>query len=358
MSDKQQLQSQSQSTPMSQNPVYSVPQDDEIDLIDLITQLWQKKWWIIGCMFLTTSIAGIYAFTAKEKWTATAVVNEPNFDTVSKYYQGIMLLKGNIDKDTAIDEATGKLFKQFISQASSYNELSNFISQTDYFKKLSEGKSEADIVKLLNQVVEKVTVVKDKTNPIYTFNFPADTAAQANQLLEDYMEVANNNVITTQYEQLALQITDKKNIIKDQMDAFKTIAEEKRQDEIDNIKMAILMAENANIQKPVVSELSKLDPNSLFLLGREALNALLINIKSQPLVLDGAYYTLQRQYINLDTFTMDIDKEQAQAFSYLQSPMEPISRDWPKRPMIILLGGIIGGLLGCGIVLVRDYAKR
>ena len=42
----------------------------EIDLIELIRTLWNKKLWIVLSAFFCTAIAAGYAFTAKEQWTS------------------------------------------------------------------------------------------------------------------------------------------------------------------------------------------------------------------------------------------------------------------------------------------------
>mgnify|MGYP003491788491 CR=1 FL=1 len=118
MSDKNQPQQQppqSQQPPIAgyyPYPMFQAPKNDEIDLFDLIAQLWKKKHWIIGCMLITTLLAAAYAFTAKEQWTATAVVDVPHFDTMDNYYQGYRLLEGNVEKPTSSEEVADKLFKE------------------------------------------------------------------------------------------------------------------------------------------------------------------------------------------------------------------------------------------------------
>lgn len=52
----------------------SSQRNDEIDLIELFRVLWKKKLWIVLSAFVCTLIAGVYAFTAKEQWTSTAIV--------------------------------------------------------------------------------------------------------------------------------------------------------------------------------------------------------------------------------------------------------------------------------------------
>ncbi|SUB83286.1 Polysaccharide antigen chain regulator [Pragia fontium] len=352
MSDKEQPQLQPQPMLASYYPMYPTPKNDEIDLFELIAQLWRKKWWIVGCMIVTTFIAGIYAFTAKEQWTATAVVDVPGFDATSNYYQGVRLIEGNTETSSTPEDVSEKLFKQFISQAGSYNELSKFISQSDYFKALAENKNEVETAKLLDDIIDKVNIIKDKDSNIYTVSFPASTALQAKLLLESYMQKVNSNVSQMQYEQLASQIEGRKNNIKNQMDALKKIAEEKRLEEISQIVRALVIAEKSGIQKPQISGLTKLDGTNLFLLGKEALSAMSDGISAQPLVFDKNYYDLQFQYINLNKFK--VDGNTAQAFSYLKNPMAPITKDKPKRAIILVLGALLGVIVGAAIVLVNN----
>lgn len=240
MSDKNQPQQppeppQSQQPPIAgyyPYPMFQAPKNDEIDLFDLIAQLWKKKYWIVGCMLITTLLAAVYAFTAKEQWTATAVVDVPYFDTMDNYYQGYRLLEGNVEKPTSSEEVADKLFKQFISLAGSYNELSKFVSGSDYFKKLAEGKDEQSRARLLNDIIDNVKLTKEKDSSIYSLSFPAATAIEAKNLLEKYVSVVNSNISKTQYAQLTTQIENKKQTLKNQMDAIKNIAEEQRLEEI------------------------------------------------------------------------------------------------------------------------------
>ncbi|HHW7518902.1 Wzz/FepE/Etk N-terminal domain-containing protein [Mannheimia haemolytica] len=58
---------------------------DEIDLIEIFRILWNKKIWIILTTFLTTLLAGVYAFTAKEQWTSKATVIAPKLTELGEY---------------------------------------------------------------------------------------------------------------------------------------------------------------------------------------------------------------------------------------------------------------------------------
>ncbi|WP_140919907.1 LPS O-antigen chain length determinant protein WzzB [Limnobaculum xujianqingii] len=356
MSNKEQIQSHPQPVLSGYYPMYHATKTEEIDLFDLFVQLWKKKHWIVGCMLVTTLLSAVYAFTAKEQWTATAVVDVPNFDSMDNYYQGSRLLEGNVDRPTSSEEVANKLFKQFISQAGSYNELSKFISETNYFKKLVEGKNERDRANILNELIENVKLTKNQDNLIYTFSFSATTASEAKNLLEEYIDRVNANVSQVWYAQLMSQIKNKKQTLKNQMAAIKKVAEEQRQEEIKNIKMALTIAERTNIQKPEVTGLTQLDSNRLFLLGKDALSAMSESIEKQPLVLGDFYYDLQRQWINLDNFK--VDSTDAKGFSYLKSPISPTNKDKPRKLLILVIGSLLGVCISVLFVFFNDAIKK
>ncbi len=47
---------------------------EQIDLIDLLVQLWKGKITIIATIIVMILLAVLYLFVAKEKWTSTAIV--------------------------------------------------------------------------------------------------------------------------------------------------------------------------------------------------------------------------------------------------------------------------------------------
>ncbi|MCD1124782.1 Wzz/FepE/Etk N-terminal domain-containing protein [Jinshanibacter sp. LJY008] len=360
MSDKDQSIPPQQPVLPAYYPMYLASKNDEIELFALLVKLWQKKFWIVSCMIVATLIAGIYAFTAKEQWTATAVIDVPGYDSISNYYEGVHLVEGNSERISSPDNVAEKLFRQFINQASSYNELSKFVGQSEYFKRFASGKNTDEMANLLNELVDNISFTKEKDSTSYIVKFPASEANSAQKLLENYMRTVNGNVGELQYNQLTLQIKNKIISIKNQMDTLKVIAEEKRQAETKNIKMALVIAEKSNIKRPELNGLTRIDNSNLFLLGNDALKAMLDNIEKQPLVLTDGYYDLQRQYINLESFNINRDK--AQAFAYLKSPAVPLVKDKPKKLLILLSGMIIGLFISIGYflgkILIVNYNNK
>lgn len=56
---------------------------------------------------------------------------------------------------------------------------------------------------------------------------------------------------------------------------------------------------------------------------------------------------------------LKIDRNiQFQTFRFLENVEQPISRDKPKRPLIAVLGTLLGGMLGVVIVLIRFAFRK
>ncbi|MCZ8487826.1 hypothetical protein O9992_10445 [Vibrio lentus] len=47
-----------------------------------------------------------------------------------------------------------------------------------------------------------------------------------------------------------------------------------------------------------------------------------------------------------------------QTFRYLENIEQPITRDKPKRALIVVLGFVLGGMLGVAIVLIRFAFRK
>lgn len=58
---------------------------EQIDLIDLLVQLWRGKMTIIISVIVAIALAIGYLAVAKEKWTSTAIVTQPDVGQIAGY---------------------------------------------------------------------------------------------------------------------------------------------------------------------------------------------------------------------------------------------------------------------------------
>lgn len=60
---------------------------EQIDLIELLLQLWRGKMTIIVAVIIAILLAVGYLMIAKEKWTSTAIITQPDAAQVGHLYQ-------------------------------------------------------------------------------------------------------------------------------------------------------------------------------------------------------------------------------------------------------------------------------
>ncbi|MCX2497640.1 LPS O-antigen chain length determinant protein WzzB [Plesiomonas shigelloides] len=341
--------------PQGAYPVYMPNADDEIDLFELMATLWKKKGIIVLVTFLTTALAAGYAFTAKEQWTSEAIVTVPSAAAVSNLYAGYRLLsQEDKDKVVPISDIQNSVFNRFLDDSASYDNLARYLAGTDYFKALVSGKTEKEKMQILDNWIKQITIqpvdknVADKVRVA----LPADNSSQAQQLLRQYLVQSSQQAVQQSYADLEQQIKAQKASLADAMMASRTVAEVKRQTEIADIESALLIAEQAGITKPELSSGMELKPNNLFLLGSKPLSAMLQGIKKQPLVMGDKYYEQQTNLFSLEKYQPN--SEQVSAFSYLKAASEPVTKDKPKKTLILVLGALLGGMLGVAVVLVHS----
>ncbi|MEG7441996.1 Wzz/FepE/Etk N-terminal domain-containing protein, partial [Enterobacter hormaechei] len=58
---------------------------EQIDLLDLVLQLWRGKWVIGAFVAAFIVLAVVYITVAKEKWTSSAIIAQPDAAQIATY---------------------------------------------------------------------------------------------------------------------------------------------------------------------------------------------------------------------------------------------------------------------------------
>ena len=117
--------------------------NNEIDLIELIKALWNKKIWILLSAFFCTAIAGVYAFTAKEQWTSTAIIVTPrstDLGTLLPVRAEYARIIG--DGDFSAGKLSGSLYGQFKHFLLSNDLKRQFLEQSEWGKNYTKDMTE------------------------------------------------------------------------------------------------------------------------------------------------------------------------------------------------------------------------
>ncbi|TQQ28578.1 LPS chain length-determining protein [Vibrio cholerae] len=355
-----------------QYPHYAYPANDEIDLKEFFSALWQGKWLIIVTTLLFSVAAIGYALTAQEWWSAKATVSQPQLQGIASYQQAVKRYQplfdvyqedGSIIVSEALDLLIDPevIFKRFIQEFNANGTKRRFMQTNPTFltlqKQTMEQNNDSEVMqKLYEEWFERIqaSAVDKKANDIFTLSFQSVDKASSLTLLNDYIQFVNQtlnqqlnanliSILTAKYGELAQQ---EKNLLQQ--------AQLRLHVELERTQYALNIAEAADIKQPV----QNLGEQEIFAIniGSRALKAKVDALKSikDLSVFEPRLAILQSKLSQFDLEMLSAEaKWSVNGFYYLDQPEQPLTRDKPKRALIVMLGGLLGGMLGVAIVLVR-----
>lgn len=359
--------------------------NNEIDLIEIIRVLWDKKWWIVLTTFVTTLLAVIYAFTAKEQWTSKATVIAPKVADMGSYlalrseYANILNIK-----DFTSQNIVDNLFNNFKTTLFSSNVKKEFLEQSEWFKQYSSEYSEDKKQRLLAENIENnftaiIPDLKKDPNALgVNVSFSAEKPMDAQKVLEEYISFVNKSVLSEDQIDFLADINIAIDNLVLQQDKIQRDTESTRQVQIENLKNALDIAKSAeikeysktagNISIPQVnlgdaqipftdSKLS--DGTYLFMLGEKYLQAQVDILTRNKIVYPVSFYTIEKQVSLLKDLSKKAGGNSSESgFYYLNSPDYPINKDKPKKGFILIIGFLAGLLLSSLVIIVNKLVKK
>ncbi|MGO2498692.1 MAG: LPS O-antigen chain length determinant protein WzzB [Vibrio litoralis] len=346
------------------------PQDDEIDLRELFAALWKGKWIIIACTFICTALAIAYALMAKEQWSSIAKVAQPQVSDYSEYQNQVVQFQpifdvyqedGTVLVSKALDGLTDeeKLYDLFIDEFSSSSNKKAFLETSAIFQKdkaeLDNPEDEDALRKLYSDWYKFLSIKPEDAKRVdgpYVITVSAETSQDSFELLNNYIAFVDTKVHQKALNNLAATISSKKNELKQQSIMLTKQAEQRLLVEKERSEYALNIAQAAGVNKP----LQNFGDKEIFAinLGSDALTAkvnALSKIKNLS-VIEPRLEQLSSKLEQVDQ--LEVNKNvKFSAYRYLEQPEREVSRDKPKRALITVLGLLLGGMLGCGLVLVR-----
>jgi chain length determinant protein (polysaccharide antigen chain regulator) len=309
--------------------------NEEIDLIDVLLQLWRGKIVIFTVMVLTIILAVVYLTVAKQKWTSDAIVTYPDSGQIANYNNAMSVLysQNPANAPTVVD-VQQRFFSRFNASISALSE------QLD---------NQVDPEKLII-----APAVKDQPVPL-KISYTAKTAGEAQKTLTTYIQQINKRVVTELDNDLQTSINSKIDDLKEDLATQEKVAQEKKDLRLKMLNQALLVAQQANIKDTLVQQAETLSEDTLFVLGSDALSATIKNEATRPLPLDASYYQARQTLLAISALKSKPDS--TYALRYVMKPDLPIHRDSPKKVLILLLGAILGIVVGSVIVLGRNMVK-
>lgn len=311
---------------------HSFAKDDEIDLLDIIAQLWQGKKIIILVVIVFAIAAAGYLAIAKENWTSKTIVSSPASGMIANYNASLSVLytQSPLDKPPLPD-----LQQQFFGRfTASMSALSGAL--------LNQEKPQ----------VLKIDQVNKGSNDQFTIAFTAHTAKDAQAQLAKYITQVNARIVDGYAADLRRTVGVKTRELTSSLEAQKQVAIDKQQQRLNAIKQALKIAEAADLKSSALNQAEFMSDDTLYLLGTSALQSMIQNESTRPLVFEQAYYDTQSAL--LEVTHLKIDLAHLQSYRYISEPDLPIRRDSPKKTLVMLLAIILGGVVGSAVVIGRN----
>ena len=348
--------------------------DEEIDLKELFIALWQGKYIIIASTVLIAVMAVVYALNAKQTWTTEATVTEPqvsdfanyqkmvnDFQPVFDVYQedGTILVSEKLDDFLAPEN----LFQIFVQQYQSRANKKAYISTNPAFQTELEALPVNEDEKLLQKSIatlysnwyKKLSANEIKTNgevAIFTLSGEQESAEVSFDFMLGYLNFIDSKAKHVAVANLSSAVQAQRNQLIQQKALLTDQAISRLQNEKILAGYALEIAKAAEISQPQPN----LGDKELFAIniGANALEAkvkVLDNLSNLGLI-EPRLRTVEAKINLLSNLAINPDVD-FKTYRFIEAPEEPLSRTSPKRPLIAILGVLLGGMLGCAIVLIR-----
>ncbi|MDC9582866.1 LPS O-antigen length regulator Wzz(fepE) [Xenorhabdus sp. PR6a] len=345
---------------------YHPAREDEIDLFELCSVLFQSKYLIIAVSFVLAMIGFGIASFLPQKWTSTAAVVKPGLEEFQPLKNSLTDLHV-LSIDPKVTE--GSLYDRFIENYNSRVLREEYLVNTDYFKALlakNHDSSEQEKRRLIEKIVNKNIVIslpkKDKEDDVVNeakLSFSADNAEDAYNLLSGYIKFVSSMVRNQVKEELNDMVHQKleysQKLYALDLDRINNM----RSVDIERLKYAISIADSAGVKKPVSNggAMIKDDPDYSIALGSDALQRKLQITEevTDPTKIDADLRNRQLYIKNLEK--MNVDPTDFAPFKYMQEPYQPTTKDSPKRLLILIGAGFIGFILSVMYVLLRHMVR-
>ncbi len=337
--------------------------ENELDIRGLCCTLWNGKFWIAGLAILFALVALGSSYLMKQEWSSTAITDRPTVNNLSSYFSQAQFLRNldirnapqsDVNRPAISDEA----YNEFVMQLAAYDTRRDFWMQSPYYKQRQENDPRADAV-LLDELINDIQfTARDAAKvPNDIVKLTAENATDANKLLRQYVDFASHRAAQHLYDELEGAWAARTQSMKAQVKRQEAVAQAVFARTTNTTEQALKIAQQQNINKSVTDTPAEELPNSdMFLLGVPMLKARLELLQAAGPGFDLDYDQNRAMLSTLNvgpTLTAKF-----QTYRYLRTPEEPVKRDSPRRVLLMIMWGIVGGLIGAGVALTRRKNKR
>lgn len=335
----------------------------EIDLLGLLNVLFAAKKRIITIVFAFAIAGAVIAFLLPQKWTSKAVVtpaDQTQWAPLRKMLVELQVLGVDVGANRA------DTFNLFIKKFQSESLLEDYMTSSPYVMGQLKD-AEVDPQDLHRAVVNIAAKMKASDDSMakggdkvpytsWTLSFTAPTAQDAQVVLEGYIKyisaIVKQETLQNIRDALELKIsTEKQRLELDRVHLTNI-----HNTNLQRLNYSLAVANAAGIKKPVYSngQAVKDDPDYSVVLGADGIAQKLQIEKSLKDVAEMNADFQNREYHLAQLEKLSLKDVDLAPFQYQLSPSLPISKDGPGRSLIVFLAMLVGGMIACGSVLLRE----
>ena len=298
---------------------------DEIDLFQLLHQLWRNKEILFITVILFFMVGCVYLVFTKPKWVSEAILLPPDMGQLANYPEAVNLTLPRTVSPIG-NELVTPVFNRYLANIDAY------IAQ--------------------KKTTSPVSLTKSKETGYYVISFSAPSAKTAQLELTDLLAELNQQTRTALYQTVSLALDNQRKAVQQRLRAQEAIAKDKHQQWVARLENALQIAKEIPLNANEIKQLPNIIPDeALFMMGVPALEALLKQAQNWPLPLSDEYYDDQVWLMLLSDFRLD--ERHFHAFALVSPPSLAVSRTSPKVALVMVLSVILGGLVGGTYVLAR-----
>ncbi len=335
----------------------------EIDLLHLVDILWRAKTRIIAIAFGFAVVGLLASFLMPQKWTSQAVITTAEPSQWQELERTLVALRV-LDVDVSVKKS--EVFTQFIKKFNSLSLLEEYLRTSPVIMDQLKG-AEIDPLDLHRAIVglsDKMKAVDNnfgkKNEPAlftsWTLSFTGPNPEEAQKVLKGYIDYISAIVVKDTLDDMRNRLDIKTHFEKEKL-ALELIKLKNQLDaKINRLHYSLEIATAAGIAKPVYSngQAVKDDPDFSIALGADGIAKKLQIEKGVTDLADINGDLRNLQYHVQQLTALNISDVSFEPFKYQLTPSLPVKKDGPGKALIILLAGLVGGMVGCGAVLLQN----
>ncbi|HDX4393851.1 TPA: LPS O-antigen length regulator [Enterobacter bugandensis] len=346
-------------------PSYAPPavSSKEIDLLGLLDILITAKKRIATIIFVFALAGLAIALLMPQKWTSKAVITPAEQTQWNPLRQMMVALQV---LDVKVPVTRQEVFDLFIKKFQSQSLLEEYMTSSPYVMAQLKN-AQVDPLELHRAVVniaDRMKAVNDVQGKdadkapfvTWTLSFTAPTAADAQSVLEGYINYISAIVEKETVQNIRNQIALKTNEVEQQLALDRVRLTNVHNTNLQRLNYSLEVANAAGIKKPVYSNGQgiKDDPDYSVALGADGIAEKLRIEKNLKDVTELNADFQNREYYLAQLKKLSFADVKLEPFRYQLSPSMPVKKDGPGKGMIVILAAILGALFACGSVLLRE----